>query len=1852
MYTIYMDTSDIVSILKQQKIYIDLDTYNAYTKDEDGITQIIARNLPVKNLSNKYLVTKIHEKVYHIFQEKATGLHYIKPAVFGDKQSEKNVHEQFESSTESFLGKSTYPILQELLQDGLIFYCKAEKYRQSGELDGALYNYLLSTNNLRTIKKYLQMPEEYDKLYQDVLQEVQSNTDASCALDHLQASIDAALKKNVRWIVPLQEKQRARAQSQYVNNNDDEEVPCVDVRTTNLKECLTFADIAGQENAKKRIRDGILNPLLFPRLFNKKSKGILFYGPPGTGKTLLAKAFVNELQLTGLQNGKNINILLYSPTGASLKGKYVGDTEKNITKYFRCASQQACDCEEKMKRGTPSHPADPTARAISVIFIDEIEAIAKDRSKDETGIMTSSVNTLLQMMDGVESLPNVIVMGATNYPWILDSAILRRFDQQIYVELPSKNDIETLLQLEMASYIRGSLRMPTQTPTDPNSQRSLQETVNTVCLGSSQSKNKNGKTCSDQTCKHGFCCGQDGNICLSKCTSAVISPTDIYAYYNKKYFQHFTPSHLTEISTLMAQQNFSGGDVRNACFQVFREMGHSALDQKHWSIRYIADPKSLHTGKIVPLKDSLTGENFPFLVSDKIGNMIDFSMLQKKTAKTQDVKRDILVLKQVQVPKKSMNFKQMDPFLPLDVLQNIRKEQERFVQSVFQHNSSHTFHINLENELRNLGVMRDFARFNELATGRNPFKISHKWDVEHINIALLIDDFWSQDPVDKKWLEEQIASVSLQKHQKLFRKQVLAWVQKKPKSTFKDISVLKYICFPIINFFIQNVMKKGPSERAHTMYVTTSTLNGRLIDTLFTDSRIGNCRDSGVMCEKCNKVQLDLFPRGKGLTHMVDGEVKWVPQEQKNHKLQSRVFIPANFEDTRDQYGQYTSPSFDGPCAYKHPSATHEDYLSNTRTKTGEFITWLPGSLCVSTETSWWHNFKPTKEKGDYTDLCGKCYFEWYKETIINPTQGFVYIVKHKHRFKKITAKSDLNIPTMPYAPLSLSNTKKSYFSWLTNSQKAPAMQHMDKYLNSEQLQYHRVKAEICRFIEQMQLNSRNTLYLDLQKFYELCYTSIEDIQKNIASKKDILLHTLIHIPLQIPRHIVDMNVSPSVYCKCNFQLSKQISVWKKIILSSAVSAGVVGAIVSYTKTTIPSSTLVTIGSYFTPLNTGIAATVAAGLYTIPKLYKKYSKTSQEKVNDFLRVENAEEQAKNKTLLTNDEVKKAHALEKEKAQKVLDKMFAESITHLVCINDTLPYQNCLDNFTIQVVSLTQNKKLRQFRHCLVENYLYNSENNKSAQCDLGLQLAKFLRVHCKKERTPFCHFKHSNSLSPYELEKDSMVYIDGQLHKILESTDQYSKTVSVNQFARQSPTVNQIQSVHIFEVQTDDRVVCDKTHFVITPGTISKEALEQCINILRKTSLILRYTLKQAPHTRFSHHVHSIKKIGKTFVVQVQNFVLPFEMKDILLLNIEVVKDHSLELRTLEKAVINRIPRFPHRQFTIIDYIDKFSDMKDLAVDVFSVIGLGNLPVSTINATVNVYSLLATQLECSAISPSIQDFHYGDKVKIGFNQNQNILFSRVRVGDSYYHVLQKTLKKVRQSDLILFLQDPDKYLKNITSISSLKFTQLVIPFYSKQIITQSSSLNDVLQGMEKYSQLLSVQFPDQTVVIRRLLHSYVLQPFVSIRLIEAQKDRVKIAFLEECVCLNMSIYKEENLSTSNMNIHLSHYFESFTELAYAPVEIENELHTPYTHSAEAEELTTSFDPSITIEQLQSTAENSPFKSCPLVDRFVNFNFQSQYFINTMIKSSTSYIRPTTSESKLKVFKKYRDGEELTEEDKS
>jgi transitional endoplasmic reticulum ATPase len=174
---------------------------------------------------------------------------------------------------------------------------------------------------------------------------------------------------------------------------------------------IRWDDIGGLEEASGRLREGVELPLKHPEAFRRlgirPAKGFLLYGPPGTGKTLLAKAAARESQANFI-----------ATKSSDLLSKWYGESEQQIARLFNRARQVA-----------------PT-----IIFIDELDSLvpARGGGLGEPQVTERVVNTILAEMDGLEELQNVVVIGATNRPTLIDPALLRpgRFDELIYVGTP------------------------------------------------------------------------------------------------------------------------------------------------------------------------------------------------------------------------------------------------------------------------------------------------------------------------------------------------------------------------------------------------------------------------------------------------------------------------------------------------------------------------------------------------------------------------------------------------------------------------------------------------------------------------------------------------------------------------------------------------------------------------------------------------------------------------------------------------------------------------------------------------------------------------------------------------------------------------------------------------------------------------------------------------------------------------------------------------------------------------------------------------------------------------------------------------------------------------------------------------------------------------------------------------------------------------------------------------------------------------------------------------------------------------------------------------------------------------
>jgi len=206
--------------------------------------------------------------------------------------------------------------------------------------------------------------------------------------------------------------------------DDDDESDAEDWLITN-KPTIGFDDIAGLDDVKTEIRLKMIYPFSRPDLAKQygitSGGGVLLYGPPGTGKTMIAKAIAHE-----------IDAAFYLVSPAQIMSKWVGEAEQNIRKLFEAAK----------------------AQPMSVIFLDEVEALVPKRHHDSSTVMQRVVPQILQELEGFDRGTDraLLFVGATNKPWMLDEALMRpgRMDARIYVPLPDAPARFKLLEIHLS----------------------------------------------------------------------------------------------------------------------------------------------------------------------------------------------------------------------------------------------------------------------------------------------------------------------------------------------------------------------------------------------------------------------------------------------------------------------------------------------------------------------------------------------------------------------------------------------------------------------------------------------------------------------------------------------------------------------------------------------------------------------------------------------------------------------------------------------------------------------------------------------------------------------------------------------------------------------------------------------------------------------------------------------------------------------------------------------------------------------------------------------------------------------------------------------------------------------------------------------------------------------------------------------------------------------------------------------------------------------------------------------------------------------------------------------------------
>jgi len=188
---------------------------------------------------------------------------------------------------------------------------------------------------------------------------------------------------------------------------------------------VSWDDVADLEEAKRLLEEAVVLPLLMPDYFQgirRPYKGVLMFGPPGTGKTMLAKAVATECSTT-----------FFNVSSTTLSSKWRGESERLVRILFNIARHYAP----------------------STIFIDEVDSLCSSRSSPNQAEASRRVKSeLLIQMDGVGSATadpskTVMVLGATNFPWMLDEALRRRLEKRIYIPLPTAKGRRMLLDISL-----------------------------------------------------------------------------------------------------------------------------------------------------------------------------------------------------------------------------------------------------------------------------------------------------------------------------------------------------------------------------------------------------------------------------------------------------------------------------------------------------------------------------------------------------------------------------------------------------------------------------------------------------------------------------------------------------------------------------------------------------------------------------------------------------------------------------------------------------------------------------------------------------------------------------------------------------------------------------------------------------------------------------------------------------------------------------------------------------------------------------------------------------------------------------------------------------------------------------------------------------------------------------------------------------------------------------------------------------------------------------------------------------------------------------------------------------------
>ena len=317
---------------------------------------------------------------------------------------------------------------------------------------------------------------------------------------------------------------------------------------------VSYEDIGGLDREIQRVREMIELPLKSPEIFDRLGieppKGVLLYGPPGTGKTLIARAVAHESEAS-----------FFTVNGPEIVHKFYGESEAHLRSIFEKASQEA--------------PA--------IIFIDEIDSVAPKRANVQGEVEKRIVATLLALMDGLKSRGQLIVIGATNMPDLLDPALRRpgRFDREITIGIPDRNGRLKILEI----HTRG---MPLAD--DVSLERLADITHGYVGADLEALAREAAMTCLRESMER-------GEITLEDVPYEVIESLEVTQHHFVKALNEIEPSAIREVSI----------EKPNVCWERvggLEDVKKILKEAVEWPLRY---PRLLQKANFRPIKGILLG---------------------------------------------------------------------------------------------------------------------------------------------------------------------------------------------------------------------------------------------------------------------------------------------------------------------------------------------------------------------------------------------------------------------------------------------------------------------------------------------------------------------------------------------------------------------------------------------------------------------------------------------------------------------------------------------------------------------------------------------------------------------------------------------------------------------------------------------------------------------------------------------------------------------------------------------------------------------------------------------------------------------------------------------------------------------------------------------------------------------------------------------------------------------------------------------------------------------------------------------------------------------------------------------